>query len=54
MGVFPKEEKAAQEELSGPQAPSSEDPNFPLYSSYRNAILSLVYFSMHVFFVHYV
>jgi hypothetical protein len=27
MGVFPKEEKAEQEELGGPQAPSSEDLN---------------------------
>jgi hypothetical protein len=56
MGVFPKEEKADLEDLGGPQAPSSEDPTFRLskaspgaYSIYRNAIMCLVYFSMHVF-----
>jgi hypothetical protein len=30
VGVFPKEEKVEQEELGGPQALSSEDPNFLL------------------------
>jgi hypothetical protein len=30
MGVFLKEEKVEQEELGGPHAPSSEDPNFSL------------------------
>jgi hypothetical protein len=30
MGVFLEEEKVDQEELSGPQVPSREDPNFLL------------------------
>jgi hypothetical protein len=42
MAIFLNEEKVDQEKLSGPQVPSSEDPNFPLeqskpvaYSIYR-------------------
>jgi hypothetical protein len=30
VGIFPQEEKAVLEELSGPQMASSDDPNFSL------------------------